>query len=122
MQGCGWTLWGIEDFGWEKLTKVRIDPGFYNVTVNILMNKPKYDSLTPAQRKVLDDAVVWFEQDSERYTEQKTKETLEAQAKQGIKTVDFGADFRKVAVDLYWDDLKKLAPDSIAKLQPLLTK
>ncbi len=30
--------------------------------------------------------------DSERYTEQKTKETLEAQAKQGIKTVDFGAD------------------------------
>jgi hypothetical protein len=27
-----------------------------------------------------------------------------------------------VAVDLYWDDLKKLSPDSIAKLQTLLAK
>jgi TRAP-type C4-dicarboxylate transport system substrate-binding protein len=122
VQGYAWPLWGINDFGWEKLTKVRIDPGFYNVSVNILMNKPKYDSLTAAQRKVLDDAVAWFEQDNERYTAEKTKETLEMQAKQGIKVVDFGADFRKVAVDLYWDDLKKLSPGSIDKLQPLLTK
>jgi len=26
---------GINDFGWDKLTKMRIDPGFYNVVVNI---------------------------------------------------------------------------------------
>ena len=69
VQGYGWPLWGINDFGWDKLTKIRIDPGFYNVTVNVLMNKPSYDSLSPAQRKVLDDAVVWFEQDDLRYTE-----------------------------------------------------
>ena len=69
VQGYGWPLWGINDFGWDKLTKIRIDPGFYNVTVNVLMNKPRYDSLSPAQRKVLDDAVVWFEQDDLRYTE-----------------------------------------------------
>ena len=52
VQGYGWPLWGINDFGWDKLTKMRIDPGFYNVVVNVLMNKPKYDTLTPAQRKV----------------------------------------------------------------------
>src|SRR4051812_45985872 len=73
VQGYGWPLWGINDFGWEKLTKIRIDPGFYNVIVNILMNKAKYDSLAPAQRKILDDAVVWFEQDDLRYTTEKTK-------------------------------------------------
>ena len=39
VQGYGYPLWGIDDFGWAKLTKVRIDPGFYNVVVNILMNK-----------------------------------------------------------------------------------
>ena len=39
VQGYGWPLWGIDDFGWDKLTKVRIDPGFYNVVVKILMNK-----------------------------------------------------------------------------------
>jgi len=122
VQGYGWPLWGINDFGWEKLTKVRVDPGFYNVIVNILMNKGKYDALTPAQRKVIDDAVVWFEQDNEKYTAEKTKETLDMQAKAGIKTVDFGPEFKKMAVDLYWDDLKKLSPDAITKLQSQLTK
>ena len=122
VQGYGWPLWGIGDFGWDKLTKVRVDPGFYNVVVNILMNKASYDKLTPAQRKVIDDAVAWFEKDSETYTEATTKATLDAQSKQGIKAVDFGPEFKKVALDLYWDDLKKLSPDSIGKLQPLLIK
>jgi TRAP-type C4-dicarboxylate transport system substrate-binding protein len=122
VQGYGWPLWGINDFGWEKLTKVRIDPGFYNVIVNILMNKTKYDALGAEQRKVLDDAVKWFEVDNEKYTAEKTKETLEMMTRQGIKSVDFGPGFKKTAVDLYWDDLSKLSPDSIAKLQKLLTK
>ena len=55
VQGYGWPLWGINDFGWDKLTKIRIDPGFYNVVVNVLMNKSRYDALTPAQRKVIDE-------------------------------------------------------------------
>ena len=122
VQGYGWPLWGINDFGWEKLTKMRVDPGFYNVVVNILVNKPKYDSLSPAQRKVIDDAVAWFEQDNERYTADTTKAALAMQEKQGIKAVDFGADFRKTAVDLAWDDLKKLSPEAIGKVQALLAK
>jgi TRAP-type transport system periplasmic protein len=121
-QGYGWPLWGINDFGWDKLTKVRIDPGFYNVVVNILMNKSKYDSLTAAQRKVIDDAVAWFEIDNERYTSETTKAALDLQAKQGIKSVDFGPEFKKTAVDLYWDDLTKLSPASIGKLKALLAK
>jgi TRAP-type transport system periplasmic protein len=122
VQGYGWPLWGINDFGWEKLTKMRIDPGFYNVVNNVLMNKTKYGSLTAEQRKVLDDAVVWFEKDSVSYTADKTKETLEMMDKQGIKTVSFGPEFKKTAVSLYWDDLKKLSPEPIAKLQSLLSK
>lgn len=122
VQGYGWPLWGINDFGWDKLTKMRIDPGFYNVVVNILMNKSKYDALAPAQRKVIDDAVVWFENDSERYTSETTKAALDMQEKQGIKAVGFGPEFKKIAVDLSWDDLKKLSPDSIGKLQALLAK
>ena len=122
VQGYGWPLWGINDFGWDKLTKTRIDPGFYNVTVNVLMNKTRYDSLEPAQRKVLDDAVVWFEQDDLRYTAEKTKETLDQQAKAGIKVVDFGPEWRKTAVELSWEDLTKLSPDSIGKLRAVIDK
>ena len=122
VQGYGWPLWGINDFGWDKLTKMRIDPGFYNVVVNILMNKTKHDSLTAVQRKVIDDTVAWFEADSVRYTNETTKAALDLQEKQGIKVVNFGPEFKKIAVDLYWDDLKKLSPESIGKVQALLTK
>jgi TRAP-type C4-dicarboxylate transport system substrate-binding protein len=121
-QGYGWPLWGINDFGWDKLTKTRIDPGFYSVVVNILMNKSKYESLTPAQRRVIDDAVAWFEIDDVRYTSETTKAALDLQEKQGIKVVNFGPQFKKLAVDLYWDDLKKLSPGPIGKLQTLLSK
>jgi TRAP-type C4-dicarboxylate transport system substrate-binding protein len=122
VQGYGWPLWGINDFGWDKLTKMRVDPGFYNVVVNILMNKAKYDSLSLAQRKVIDDAVAWFEADSVRYTNDTSKAALDLQEKAGIKAVNFGPEFKKIAVDLYWDDLKKLSPDSIGKLHALLAK
>lgn len=122
VQGYGYPLWGIDDFGWAKLTKVRIDPGFYNVVVNILMNKNSYDKLTPAQRKVLDEAVDWFEKDILDYTVQTTKASLEAMDKGGIKTVDFGPEWKKIALELYWDDLRKLSPEAIGKLQPLLIK
>jgi TRAP-type transport system periplasmic protein len=122
VQGCGWPLWGINDFGWDKLTKIRIDPGFYNVIVNVVMNKAKYDALSADQRKVLDDAVAWFERDNETYTAEKTQETLAMQEKEGIKVVSFGPEFKATAVDLYWDDLKALSPDTVAKLRPLLNK
>lgn len=122
VNGYGWPIWGIQDFGWEKMTKVRVDPGFYNVAVNVLINKPKFDGLTPAQRKVLEDAAAWFEKDMLRVTEETTKTNKDLQEKQGIKVVNFGRDFEKTAIDLYWDDLQKLSPDSIGKLKPLLTK
>ena len=86
------------------------------------MNKPRYDSLSPAQRKVLDDAVDWFEKDILDYTVQTTKASLEAMDKGGIKTVDFGPEWKKIALELYWDDLRKLSPEAIGKLQPLLIK
>jgi TRAP-type transport system periplasmic protein len=57
-----------------------------------------------------------------RYTSDTTKAALDLQEKQGIKVVSFGPDFKKMAVDLYWDDLKKLSPESIGKLQALLAK
>jgi TRAP-type C4-dicarboxylate transport system substrate-binding protein len=38
IDGYGWPLWGIQDQGWDKYTKMRVEPGFYNVTCNILVN------------------------------------------------------------------------------------
>ena len=122
VQGYGWPIWGIQDFGWEKMTKARIDPGFYNVVVNVLVNKARLEGLSPAQRKVLEDGATWFENDMETWSAATTKTNVELQAARGIKVVDLGPGFRKIANDLYWDDLQKLSPDNISKLRKLLTK
>ena len=61
VDGYGWPILGIFDLGWEKVTKFRMDPAFYSVEVNVLVNLDKWKSLNDAQRKVLTDAALWLE-------------------------------------------------------------
>ena len=59
--GYGWPVTGIFDLGWEKVTKFRMEPAFYSVEVNVLVNLDTWKSLTDAQRKLLNDAALWLE-------------------------------------------------------------
>ena len=59
--GYGWPVTGIFDLGWEKVTKFRMEPAFYSVEVNVLVNLDTWKSLNDAQRKVLSDAALWLE-------------------------------------------------------------
>ncbi len=38
VDGYGWPVSGIFDLGWEKVTKYRLEPAFYSVEVNVLVN------------------------------------------------------------------------------------
>lgn len=122
VHGYGWTAWGIQDLGWDKLTKVRVEPGFYNSTMNILINKDRLAALTPEQRKVLDDAVVWFEAEMAVYMATQGDMHRAAQDAAGIKAVDLGEGFAKQAADVYWDELLRENPDTIPGLRALLQK
>ena len=61
VDGYGWPVTGIFDLGWEKVTKFRLEPAFYSVEVNVLVNLDVWKGLNDAQRKVLDDAALWLE-------------------------------------------------------------
>ena len=61
VDGYGWPVTGIFDLGWEKVTKFRLEPAFYSVEVNVLVNLDVWKGLTDAQRKVLNDAALWLE-------------------------------------------------------------
>ena len=61
VDGYGWPVSGIFDLGWEKVTKFRLEPAFYSVEVNVLVNLDTWKGLTDAQRKVLNDAALWLE-------------------------------------------------------------
>jgi TRAP-type C4-dicarboxylate transport system substrate-binding protein len=122
VEGYGWPITGIFDLGWEKVTKFRLDPAFYSVEVNVLVNNDVWKGLSDAQRKVLNDAALWLEGlDSENVAAVKAER--ERQAKAGIGTIDFGPAasqaFLKKANDVAWASVIKKAPENGPKLRQL---
>jgi len=119
VDGIGYPGWGLGDMGWDKMLKVRLEPGFYSVTVNIMMNDKKLASLTPEQRKVLDDAVKWFEAEMIQYNIDTSKANLEAQKAAGIVAVDLGPEYLAIARDALWKDMEKNSTEDLTALRPL---
>ena len=121
--GYGWPILGIFDLGWEKVTKFRMDPAFYSVEVNVLVNQDVWKSLNDAQRKVLTDAALWLEGLDETESLELVKAERERQKKFGIETLDFGPqasqDFLKKAYDVAWQSVIAKSPESGKKLREL---
>jgi len=122
VDGYGWPITGIFDLGWEKATKFRVEPPFYSVEVNVLVNLDVWKGLSDAQRKVLNDAAAWLEGlDSENVAAIKAER--ERQSKAGIQRLDFGAaeseKFLKQANDVAWQSVIKRAPEVGPKLRQL---
>jgi TRAP-type C4-dicarboxylate transport system substrate-binding protein len=122
VDGYGWPVTGIFDLGWDKVTKFRMEPAFYSVEVNVLVNLDAWKSLNDAQRKVLNDAALWLEAlDSEKVAVINAER--ERQAKAGIQALEFGPAASKAfldkAYDVAWESVIKKAPQSGPKLRQL---
>ncbi|MEZ5650228.1 MAG: TRAP transporter substrate-binding protein DctP [Burkholderiaceae bacterium] len=122
VDGYGWPLWGVQDFGWDKYTKFRYDPGFISAAVAILVNLDKWKSLAEPQRACLNDMTLWVEQQWPKWRAEEDGKQMAAQKASGIESVDLGADFAQKAEDTYWADLEKADPEFVGKVKPLLTK
>ena len=122
VDGYGWPVSGIFDLGWEKVTKFRLEPAFYSVEVNVLVNLDTWKGLTDAQRKVLTDAALWLEGLDSENTAVVASER-ERQTKAGIQAIDFGPDeskkFLEKANEVAWQSVIKRAPETGAKLRQL---
>jgi TRAP-type C4-dicarboxylate transport system substrate-binding protein len=125
VDGYGWPITGIFDLGWEKVTKHRMEPPFYAVEVNVLVNLDVWKGLNDAQKKVLDDAALWLEGlDAENVAAIKAERDKQSAA--GIQPIDFGPEeskkFLAKANDVGWASVIKRSPDSGAKLRALAEK
>jgi TRAP-type C4-dicarboxylate transport system substrate-binding protein len=122
VDGYGWPVTGIFDLGWEKVTKFRLEPAFYSVEVNVLVNLDTWKGLNDRQRKVLSDAALWLEGlDSENAAVVKSERDRQAAA--GIQPIDFGPaesqKFLQRANDVAWQSVIRRAPETGPKLRQL---
>src|SRR6476619_2659947 len=122
VDGYGWPISGIFDLGWEKVTRYRLEPGFYSVEVNVLVNLETWKGLTEAQRKVLSDAALWLE-DLDRENVAVIAAERDRQTKAGIQPIDFGPEESKKFLDkaneVAWQSVIKRAPETGPKLRQL---
>jgi TRAP-type transport system periplasmic protein len=120
--GYGWPITGIFDLGWDKVTKFRMEPPFYSVEVNVLVNLDVWKGLNDAQRKLLNDAALWLE-DLDREKDAAIKAERERQAAAGIQVLDFGPAASKAFLDrayeVAWQSVIKRAPETGPKLRQL---
>jgi len=122
VDGYGWPVTGIFDLGWDKVTKYRLEPAFYSVEVNVLVNLDTWKSLNDAQRKALNDAALWLEGlDTENVGVIAAER--ERQGKAGIQPIDFGPAESKAflakANEVAWQSVIKRAPETGGKLRQL---
>ena len=77
---------GVLDLGWDEQTKYRVDPSFYNVDVNLLVNLDIWNGLTDEQRAKLEEGAAWMEELNAKNAEINAAEYAK-QAEAGIETI-----------------------------------
>ncbi len=125
IDGYGWPVQGVMDLGWDEQTKYRVDPGFYQVDVNFLVNLDTWSGLSDEAKAVLEEAAIWTE---ERNAENLTINESEAarQAEAGIEVINFdgevGEGYLAQAQSAGWASIEAIDAEKAAALKACLTE
>jgi TRAP-type C4-dicarboxylate transport system substrate-binding protein len=125
VDGYGWPIGGIFDLNWQEKTKYRVDPGFYDAEVSIVMNLDAYKRLTPKQKEFLDKQALALEA-MNVFWAQYAKDETARQEKAGIQAIRFDDAGTKAfvdkAYDAGWAGAMKANPEFATKLKTLTSK
>lgn len=125
IDGYGWPVSGIFDLSLQEHTKYRVEPGFYNTEVGVLVNLNTWKRLNDKQKAVLTNAAIWMEnlnlENGKKWEEEKKR-----QAAAGIQPITFApadaAAYSKRATDTIWTSIVQRSPEHGPKLRQLLSR
>ena len=125
IDGYGWPSQGVLDLGWDEQTKYRVDPSFYNVDVNLLVNLDVWNGLTDEQRAILEEGATWMERLNANNADLNAAEYAK-QAEAGIETITFDAAGREkwlnTARDAGWAAVEAIDAPLAKELRACLVK
>jgi TRAP-type C4-dicarboxylate transport system substrate-binding protein len=124
VDGYGWPIHGIFDANWQQHTKFRVDPGFYNTEVSILMNLDSWKKLSDQQRAFVQKQALALEARND-FWKQYNEDEIKRQQQAGIQVVKFDAAANKAFLDrayeVGWAGAIKASPQHGPKLRELFT-
>src|SRR5260221_14290499 len=125
IDGYGWPIHALFDLNWQEKTKYRVDPGFYNAEVSLVMNLDKYKALPAKAREYLDRQALAYEQQNDFWKSYNQNEA-KRQAEAGIQTISFDAATSKTYVErakeVGWANAMKSSPQYGEQLKKVLAK
>jgi TRAP-type C4-dicarboxylate transport system substrate-binding protein len=108
--------------GWLPVTKFRYGPGFYGMNTPILVNLDAWNKLSDAQRKLLTEMAIWLDDQWIKWRAERDRGETALMEAAGVKYIDLGPEFAKLAHELRWAALEKQSPQHIPHLRKLMTK
>jgi TRAP-type C4-dicarboxylate transport system substrate-binding protein len=125
VDGYGWPIGGIFDLNWHEKTKYRVDPGFYDAEVSLLVNLDTWKRLTPAQRDYLTKQARALEAQND-FWKTYAQDEIKRQQQAGIETIRFeGAQAQQYVDKAYeagWAGVLKASPEHGPKMRELFAK
>jgi TRAP-type C4-dicarboxylate transport system substrate-binding protein len=125
VDGYGWPINGIFDFNWHEKTKFRVDPGFYNAEVSLVMNLDKWKALNQGQRDLLMKHVIALENQNDSW-KKVNAEDIRKQKEAGIQTITFdsatGKQYYEKAYEVAWTNAIKASPQYGPQMRKLFGK
>ena len=125
VDGYGWPVGGIFDLNWHERTKFRVDPGFYDAEVSLIVNLDAWNKLSPAQRDFLTRQGLAFEGLND-FWKTYAQEEIKRQAQAGIQVIRFeGAQAKQYldrAYEAGWAGILKVSPEHGAKMRNLFSR
>jgi TRAP-type C4-dicarboxylate transport system substrate-binding protein len=125
VQGYGWPAIGIFDLGWHERTRFRVDPGFYAVEVNVLVNLDRWRSMTDAQREFLTRMGAWLEERQRQVNPELVAAEYARQDQAGIRPIVFSDAQREAWVrqarEAGWAEIRRAMPDQHDRLRAFLS-
>jgi TRAP-type transport system periplasmic protein len=92
VDGLGWPSIGVMDLSWDNFLKYRIDPGYFQTDLVILVNLDRWNALSDEAKQILQDtAIAWEEESYEQLQALRAEEDAEMK-KRGMQVVELPAD------------------------------
>ena len=125
VDGYGWPIGGIFDANWHEKTKYRVDPGFYDAEVSLLVNQDAWKKLTQAQRDFLTRQALALEGQND-FWKAYAQDEIKRQAQAGIQVIRFEGDQAKQyverAYETGWAGVLKASPEHGPKMRELFSR
>lgn len=108
--GSGWPIVAIKDLSWDKFLRYRIDPGFFQTDLAVVINPAKWDGLSEEAKAIINEAAAEHEKASYDKFQAVIAETDKTVRDEGMQVISLegeaAAKYLDGAYDSAWKRMK----------------